>query len=54
MPVDDAETEVLILRVEDSNKDEDQTSYSMIDDELAQKIFEIFKERNKDSINFLD
>jgi len=54
MPVDDAETEVLILRVEDSNKDEDQTCYSMIDDELAQKIFEIFKERNKDSINFLD
>ena len=54
MPVDDAETAVLILRVEESDKDEDRTSYSVIDDELVAKIFEIFKERNKDIFNFVD
>lgn len=54
LPVDDAENDVLILRVEESSKAEDRTSYSIIDDELAAKIFEIFKQRNKDKINFVD
>ena len=54
MPVYDLEGEVLILRVEKSDEDEDWTRYSIVDDELAAKIFEIFKERNKDSINFAD
>lgn len=54
MSVDYSETEVLILRVEESDKDEDRTSYSVIDDELVAKIFEIFKERNKDIFNFVD
>ena len=54
MSVDYSETEVLILRVEESDKDEDRTSYSFIDDELVAKIFEIFKERNKDIFNFVD
>lgn len=54
MPLNDSEKEVLILRVYESNEEENRTSYSVIDDELAEKIFEIFKRRNKDKIDFFE
>ena len=46
--------EVVILKVEDTDS-EDQESYVSVDDqEVLNKVFEIFKEKFKDEFNFID
>mgnify|MGYP004678243577 CR=1 FL=1 len=51
---DEDDGEVVILKVEDSG-DEDEESYVSVDDEeILNKVFEIFKEKFKDEFNFTD
>lgn len=47
------EGEVVILKVEDSD-DDDESYVSVDNEELLNKIFEIFKERFKDDFDFVD
>ena len=57
LPIEDEEDEageVVILKVEDTES-EDQESYVSVDDqETLNTVFEIFKEKFKDEFNFLD
>ena len=47
--------EVVILRVEDTNQDSDEESYvSVEDEEVLNKVFEIFKDKFKDEFDFVD
>lgn len=47
--------EVVILKVEDTEGDDDMESYVSVDDEeTLNKVFEIFKEKFKDEFNFID
>ena len=49
------EGEVLILKVEDTDEDSEEESYvSVEDEEILNKVFEIFKERFKDDFDFVD
>ena len=56
LPVEEAEDagEVVILKLEDTES-EDEESYVSVDDEtILNKVFEIFKEKFKDDFNFVD
>ncbi len=49
------EGEVVILKLEDSEEDEEKESYvSIEDEEILNKVFEIFKEKFKDDFDFVD
>ena len=49
------EGEVVILKVEDTDEDSEEESYvSVEDEEILNKVFEIFKEKYKDEFNFVD
>ena len=49
------EGEVVILKVEDTDEETDEESYVSIDDEeILNKVFEIFKEKFKDDFDFVD
>ena len=49
------EGEVVILKVEDSDGDSDEESYvGITDEEILNKVFEIFKEKYKDEFDFVD
>lgn len=55
LPVEETEDagEVVILQVEDIDSDEE--SYTSVEDEeILNKVFEIFKEKFKDEFNFVD
>ena len=59
LPVEDDEEEdgeVVILKVEDNDdEDSDEESYvSIEDEEILNKVFEIFKEKFKDDFDFVD
>ena len=46
---------VVILKVEDTDEDSEEESYvSVEDEEILNKVFEIFKERFKDDFDFVD
>ena len=48
------EGEVVILKVEDTDEDSEEESYvSVEDEEILNKVFEIFKERFKDDFDFV-
>ena len=53
---EEEEGEVVILKVEDTdNEDADEESYVSIEDEdILNKVFEIFKEKFKDDFDFVD
>ena len=53
---EEEEGEVVILKIEDSDdEDSDEESYVSIDDEeVLNKVFEIFKEKFKDDFDFVD
>ena len=53
---EEEEGEVVILKVEDTDDDDsDEESYVSVDDEeILNKVFEIFKERFKDDFDFVD
>ena len=49
------EGEVVILKVEDTDEDSEEESYvSVEDEEILNRVFEIFKERFKDDFDFVD
>ena len=53
---EEEEGEVVILKVEDNDdENSDEESYvSIEDEEVLNKVFEIFKEKFKDEFNFID
>ncbi len=52
---EEEEGEVVILKVEDTDEDADEESYvSIEDEEILNKVFEIFKEKFKDDFDFVD
>lgn len=59
LPAEDEESEepdeVVILKVEPSEEDEEEETYVSIDDEeVLNKVFELFKEKYKDEFDFVD
>ena len=47
--------EVVILKLEDTDEDSDEESYvGFEDEEILNKVFEIFKEKFKDDFDFVD
>ena len=54
LPVTD-EGEVVILKLEDTDNDSGEESYVGVEDEeILNKVFEIFKDKYKDEFNFVD
>lgn len=53
MPVEDFDDDVVILRVEPVNEDEDNY-YDVEDEAVLNAVFAIFKEKYKDVFNFVD
>lgn len=55
LPVEDEETgEVVILQVEDTESEDEESYVSVENEETLNKVFEIFKEKFKDEFNFVD
>ena len=55
--IDDGEEddgEVVILKVEDAGNDDEESYVSVDDEEVLNKVFEIFKDKFKDEFNFTD
>lgn len=48
------EGEVVILKVEDTEADDEESYVSVDDEEILNKVFEKFKEKFKDELNFSD
>ena len=49
------EGEVVILKIEDTDDDSEEESYVGVDDEeILNKVFDIFKEKYKDDFDFVD
>ena len=51
---EDEAGEVVILKVEDTESEEEESYVSVDDEEVLNKVFEIFKEKFKDEFNFID
>ncbi len=52
---EEEEGEVVILKVEDADDDAEEESYvSIEDEEILNKVFDIFKEKFKDDFDFVD
>ncbi len=57
LPTDEDEAEpgeVVILQVEDTDSEDEESYISVEDDEILNKVFEIFKEKFKDEFDFVD
>ena len=57
LPVEEDEEdagEVVILKVEDTDSEEEESYVSVDDEDTLNKVFEIFKEKFKDEFNFID
>ena len=57
LPVEEDEEEageVVILKVEDTDSEEEESYVSVDDEDVLNKVFEMFKEKFKDEFNFLD
>ncbi len=57
LPNDDDEEEageVLILKLEDNDSEDEESYVSVDDEEILNKVFEIFKDKFKDEFNFID
>ena len=58
LPVEEEESEdageVVILKVEDTENEEEESYVSVDDENILNKVFEIFKEKFKDEFNFID
>ena len=46
--------EVLILKLEDTDSEEEESYVSVEDEDVLNKVFEIFKEKFKDEFNFVE
>ena len=56
LPVEEAEDagEVVILKLEDIESENEESYVSVDDENVLNKVFEIFKEKFKDDFNFVD
>ena len=56
LPVEEAEDagEVVILKLEDTESEDEESYVSVDDEDVLNKVFEIFKEKFKDDFNFVD
>ena len=58
LPVDEEETEepgeVVILKLEDTESEEEESYVSVEDENVLNKVFEKFKEKFEDEFNFVD
>ena len=57
LPTDEGEEdagEVVILQVEDTDSEEEESYISVENEEILNKVFEIFKEKFKDDFDFVD
>lgn len=55
LPCDDSDAgEVVILKVENIDSEDEETYISVDDETVLNAVFEIFKEKFKDSFNFID
>ena len=54
MPVNDFDGEVVILQVGEGENEDEEQYISVQDDETLQAVFELFKEKFKDMIDFAD
>ena len=57
LPTDEAEDEpgeVVILKVEDTDSEDEESYVSVEDEEVLNKVFEMFKEKFKDEFDFID
>jgi uncharacterized protein YrzB (UPF0473 family) len=59
LPIEDEQNEdeageVIILKVEDTDSEDEESYVSVDDEEVLNKVFEIFKEKFKDEFNFID
>ena len=51
---DDEPGEVVILQVEDTDSEGEESYVSVDDEDVLKAVFEIFKEKFKDEFNFID
>lgn len=51
---DDDAGEVVILKLEDTDSDDEESYVSVDDEDVLKAVFEIFKEKFKDEFNFID
>lgn len=56
LPNDDDEEpgEVVILRLEDTGSEDEESYVSVEDEDILQAVFDIFKDKFKDEFNFVD
>lgn len=56
LPTDEEDDagEVLILKLEDTDSEEEESYVSVENEEILNKVFEIFKEKFKDEFNFVE
>ena len=57
LPTDEDEDEpgeVVILQVEDTDSEDEESYVSVEDEEVLNKVFEMFKEKFKDEFDFID
>ncbi len=57
LPVEEDEEdlgEVVILKIEDTDSEEEESYVSVDDEEILNNVFEIFKEKFKEEFNFID
>ena len=58
LPVEEEETEepgeVVILKLEDTESENEESYVSVEDEEILNKVFETFKEKFEDEFNFVD
>ncbi len=56
LPVEEADDagEVVILKLEDTESEDEESYVSVDDEDILNKVFEIFKEKFKDDFNFVD
>lgn len=58
LPVEEDDTEepgeVVILKLEDTESEDEESYVSVEDEEVLNKVFEIFKEKFKNDFNFVD
>lgn len=51
---EDEDGEVVILKVEDTDSEDEESYVSVEDEDVLNKVFEIFKEKFKDDFDFVD
>ena len=51
---DEEAGEVVILKIEDTESEEEESYVSVEDEEVLNKVFEMFKEKFKDEFNFVN